>query len=293
MQFVLNPVMDYYAARQATGKEKLSALKGPVILVANHASHMDTPVILSALPRQLRKRTAVAAAADYFYRNRLTASLVSLIFNTVPIERRKGNAASPRTRAISTRCSTTAGTCCCFRRERDRAAALRDGSGEAPPCWRPRTTCRSSRSRSPAPPRRCRPAGCGPSDCTASCSPGAIGSRSRSASRSAPAADTQALIERVQTFFDTTSGGGPSINPYRRRDGKGSEAQREADRQRQWLRRERQRRRAQRSLVVLVEPVGRPRDRLAPLAVAPLDLVGVVGSPLRGHVPVGAELLAP
>ena len=89
MQFVLNPVMDYYAARHATGREKLQALKGPVILVANHASHMDTPVILSALPRKLRKRTAVAAAADYFYRNKLTASIVSLIFNTVPIERRK------------------------------------------------------------------------------------------------------------------------------------------------------------------------------------------------------------
>ena len=90
MQFVLNPLMDYYAARRATGREKLPALKGPVILVANHASHMDTPVILSALPRKLRKRTAVAAAADYFYRNRLVASIVSLIFNTVPIERKGG-----------------------------------------------------------------------------------------------------------------------------------------------------------------------------------------------------------
>jgi 1-acyl-sn-glycerol-3-phosphate acyltransferase len=90
MHFVLNPVMGYYARRRATGREKLTALKGPVILVANHASHLDTPVILSALPRNLRKRTAVAAAADYFYRNRLVASLVSLIFNTVPIERKGG-----------------------------------------------------------------------------------------------------------------------------------------------------------------------------------------------------------
>ena len=94
MQWVLNPVMDYYAARNATGREKLQALKGPVILVANHASHMDTPVILSALPRKLRKRTAVAAAADYFYKNRLVASIVSLIFNTVPIERKGGGGLS-------------------------------------------------------------------------------------------------------------------------------------------------------------------------------------------------------
>jgi 1-acyl-sn-glycerol-3-phosphate acyltransferase len=90
MHFVLNPVMGYYARRRATGAEKLAALKGPVILVANHASHLDTPVILSALPRNLRKRTAVAAAADYFYRNRLVASVVSLIFNTVPIDRKGG-----------------------------------------------------------------------------------------------------------------------------------------------------------------------------------------------------------
>jgi len=90
MHFVLNPVMGYYARRRATGREKLTALKGPVILVANHASHLDTPVILSALPRNLRKRTAVAAAADYFYRNRVVASVVSLIFNTVPIERKGG-----------------------------------------------------------------------------------------------------------------------------------------------------------------------------------------------------------
>jgi 1-acyl-sn-glycerol-3-phosphate acyltransferase len=94
MRFVLNPVMDYYAARRASGKEKLDGVKGPVILVANHASHMDTPVILSALPRRLRKRTVVAAAADYFYRNRVVASLVSLIFNTVPIERKGGSGLS-------------------------------------------------------------------------------------------------------------------------------------------------------------------------------------------------------
>src|SRR6185437_4043201 len=94
MRFVLDPIMDYYAARRATGRERLEGVKGPIILVANHASHLDTPVILSALPRRLRKRTVVAAAADYFYRNRVVASLVSLIFNTVPIERRRGGGMS-------------------------------------------------------------------------------------------------------------------------------------------------------------------------------------------------------
>ncbi len=90
MVLVMNPILDHYAARRASGFEKLLHLKGPVILVANHASHMDTPIILSALPRRLRKRTAVAAAADYFYRYRITAYLASLLFNTVPVDRNGG-----------------------------------------------------------------------------------------------------------------------------------------------------------------------------------------------------------
>ena len=90
LRFVLEPLMDFYTARGASGRDKLARLRGPVILVANHASHMDTPVILAALPRRLRRHTVVAAAADYFYRYRPVAMAVSLIFNTVPIDRGGG-----------------------------------------------------------------------------------------------------------------------------------------------------------------------------------------------------------
>jgi 1-acyl-sn-glycerol-3-phosphate acyltransferase len=90
LRFVLRPIMNVYTRRRATGRDKLSRIKGPVILVANHTSHIDTPVILAALPRRLRKRTAVAAAADYFYRNKVVAWLVSLFFNTVPMDRKGG-----------------------------------------------------------------------------------------------------------------------------------------------------------------------------------------------------------
>jgi 1-acyl-sn-glycerol-3-phosphate acyltransferase len=79
-----------YTRRRTTGRDKLARIKAPVILVANHVSHLDTPVILAALPRRFRKRTVVAAATDYFYRNRLVALAVSLIFNTVPMDRRGG-----------------------------------------------------------------------------------------------------------------------------------------------------------------------------------------------------------
>jgi 1-acyl-sn-glycerol-3-phosphate acyltransferase len=85
---ILGPLIDLYTRARVLGCEHLTALRPPVIFVANHSSHMDTPVILRALPAAWRRRTAVAAAADYFYRIPWLAHLVSLAFNTVPVERK-------------------------------------------------------------------------------------------------------------------------------------------------------------------------------------------------------------
>ncbi|QEC48453.1 1-acyl-sn-glycerol-3-phosphate acyltransferase [Baekduia soli] len=87
---VLGPIMDLYTRRRVGGRRHLSGVRGPVVFVANHSSHMDTPTILRSLPRHLRRRTAVAAAADYFYRSRTRAAAVSLAFNTVPMQRHGG-----------------------------------------------------------------------------------------------------------------------------------------------------------------------------------------------------------
>jgi 1-acyl-sn-glycerol-3-phosphate acyltransferase len=85
---VLGPLIDLYTRARVLGREHLTALPPPVVFVANHSSHMDTPVILRALPAAWRRRTAVAAAADYFYRVPWLAHVVSLAFNTVPVERK-------------------------------------------------------------------------------------------------------------------------------------------------------------------------------------------------------------
>jgi 1-acyl-sn-glycerol-3-phosphate acyltransferase len=79
-----------YARRTVTGREHLAGLDGPVLFVANHASHMDTPLLLRALPRPWLRRTVVAAAADYFYGSAMLAHAVSLAFATVPVERDAG-----------------------------------------------------------------------------------------------------------------------------------------------------------------------------------------------------------
>lgn len=81
------PLIAAYARREVTGVTNLDGLTQPVIFVANHCSHMDTPLILRALPWRWRRRTGVAAASDYFYKRRLMGQAVSLAFGTVPVER--------------------------------------------------------------------------------------------------------------------------------------------------------------------------------------------------------------
>lgn len=94
LNWVLGPMMGLYTHRRIVGREVLVGMSAPVLFVANHSSHMDTPAILRALPWTWRRRTAVAAAADYFYRKPLLAYAVSLAFNTVPVQR-KGEGVGP------------------------------------------------------------------------------------------------------------------------------------------------------------------------------------------------------
>jgi len=100
LQFVLAPLMDIYTRPRVYGREVFSRLPHPVVLVANHSSHLDTPTILRALPLKWRQRTAVAAAADYFYKKRAVANAVALIFNTVPLMRQGGGASNGATEHV-------------------------------------------------------------------------------------------------------------------------------------------------------------------------------------------------
>jgi 1-acyl-sn-glycerol-3-phosphate acyltransferase len=87
---ILGRLIKFYVHPTATGLDLFDGIKPPVIFVANHSSHLDTPCILGALPKDWRTHTATIAAADYFYKNRIVASLVTLSFATVPIERAGG-----------------------------------------------------------------------------------------------------------------------------------------------------------------------------------------------------------
>jgi 1-acyl-sn-glycerol-3-phosphate acyltransferase len=84
------PLLRAEVRLQVHGLDRLRAVDGPVVFVANHSSHLDTAVILEALPPEWRRRTTVAAAADYFFDAWWRAVGSALVFNTFPIERRAG-----------------------------------------------------------------------------------------------------------------------------------------------------------------------------------------------------------
>lgn len=89
----------WYAARrwwwssywrlEVQGLEHVSR-RGPVLLCANHASHLDAPAILAALPRNLALRTSTAAAKDVFGDVKWRDVVSRVITNALPIERGAG-----------------------------------------------------------------------------------------------------------------------------------------------------------------------------------------------------------
>lgn len=73
------------------GRETLESATGPVILTANHASHLDTAVLLASLPPRRRHHVVVAAASDYFFDRRWKAWLSAFGLGAIPMERMKAN----------------------------------------------------------------------------------------------------------------------------------------------------------------------------------------------------------
>jgi 1-acyl-sn-glycerol-3-phosphate acyltransferase len=90
----LRPLLHSTIRPRVSGLDVLTDLEPPVLFVANHSSHLDTPLILCSLPDRWRRRTALAAAADYFFDTWWRASGSAMVFNTFPIERRGGTLSS-------------------------------------------------------------------------------------------------------------------------------------------------------------------------------------------------------
>lgn len=84
---VLHPLAWRTTKPRVFGQDQLAQTPGPVVLVANHASHLDTPLILGSLPDRLTRSMAVGAASDYFFDAHWRATITALVFNAFPVER--------------------------------------------------------------------------------------------------------------------------------------------------------------------------------------------------------------
>jgi 1-acyl-sn-glycerol-3-phosphate acyltransferase len=59
----------------------------PVIFAPNHHSHLDTGLMIRAVPAAWRHHLVVAAAADYFFDKHWKAAMSALALNAIPIDR--------------------------------------------------------------------------------------------------------------------------------------------------------------------------------------------------------------
>ena len=86
-RIVLQGVVRGITRVHVQGRYELRNLQGAFIVVANHASHLDAPLIFTALPRRLARYLAAGAAADYFFDVAWRRGLTALFFNAFPIRR--------------------------------------------------------------------------------------------------------------------------------------------------------------------------------------------------------------
>jgi 1-acyl-sn-glycerol-3-phosphate acyltransferase len=91
---LLKPLVWRLTRVSVHGTDDLAQLQAPFIVVANHSSHLDAPLIIGALPRRHARYLAAGAAADYFFDVRWRKWLTTLFFNAFAIER---NAEGKRT----------------------------------------------------------------------------------------------------------------------------------------------------------------------------------------------------
>jgi 1-acyl-sn-glycerol-3-phosphate acyltransferase len=88
--YFMEPYARYLSTLEVRGDENIAGER-PYIFVANHSSHSDTTLLLSAIPAKERRRTVVAAAMDSFFMDYRQAIKTVLIFNAIPVDRLKVN----------------------------------------------------------------------------------------------------------------------------------------------------------------------------------------------------------
>ncbi len=86
-RMLMKPLIWSLASVSVQGRERLDGLERPYVVVANHSSHLDAPLLMGAWPRAHGRYLAANAAADYFFDVRWRRMLTALFFNAFPVDR--------------------------------------------------------------------------------------------------------------------------------------------------------------------------------------------------------------
>lgn len=86
-RLLLKPVSRAFVDVTVSGQANVRGFRGAAVVMSNHSSHLDAPLILTSLPRRLGVSVATGAASDYFFQVSWRRPLTSLFFNAFPIDR--------------------------------------------------------------------------------------------------------------------------------------------------------------------------------------------------------------
>lgn len=86
LTLVAKPLARVFTGVDVINRERLPT-QGPAIIAANHASHVDTLLLLTIFPARTIGRVRPAAAADYFLKGPVIGWFSQKIIGIVPVQR--------------------------------------------------------------------------------------------------------------------------------------------------------------------------------------------------------------
>jgi len=84
---IIRGLLRVYNRFEIVGLERLRTNR-PLVIVANHSSHLDTICLLAALPLRKLHRAFPVAAADYFFQSVARTWLAAVVVNALPFGRK-------------------------------------------------------------------------------------------------------------------------------------------------------------------------------------------------------------
>ena len=84
---LLFPLIWFGYGIEVRGRKHFKQVTEPCLMISNHNMHLDWSLLLRTVPRRMRKRTTVAAAANEIFGNRRRAFSSRLLGNAFPFNK--------------------------------------------------------------------------------------------------------------------------------------------------------------------------------------------------------------